>query len=37
MQTKSSIILHNVQKQNNAVQAYATYQENQAQGKPALF
>lgn len=29
--------LRNVQKQNSAVQAYATYQENQAQGKPALF
>lgn len=29
--------LRDVQKQNNAVQAFAAYQENQAQGKPALF
>jgi len=29
--------LRDVQKQNNAVQAYATYQDNQAQGKPALY
>jgi len=29
--------LRDVQKQNDAVQAYATYQENQAQGKPALY
>jgi len=29
--------LRDVQKQNNAVQAYATYQTNQAEGKPALF
>ena len=29
--------LRDVQKQNNAVQAYATYQENQVQGKPALY
>jgi len=29
--------LRDVQKQNSAVQAYATYQDNQAQGKPALY
>jgi hypothetical protein len=29
--------LRDVQKQNNAVQAYATYQDNQAQGQAALF
>lgn len=29
--------LRDVQKQNNAVAAYATYQDNQAQGKPALY
>ncbi|MEA2073959.1 MAG: hypothetical protein U9O86_10270, partial [Campylobacterota bacterium] len=29
--------LRDVQKQNDAVAAYATYQENQAQGKPALY
>jgi len=29
--------LRDVQKQNDAVQAYATYQKNQAQGKPALY
>jgi len=29
--------LRDVQKQNNAVQAYATYQMNQAEGKPALY
>jgi len=29
--------LRDVQKQNNAVQAYASYQENQAQGRPALY
>ena len=29
--------LRNVQKQNNAVAAYATYQGNQAQGNPALY
>jgi len=29
--------LRDVQKQNDAVQAYATYQENQAQGKPDLY
>ena len=29
--------LRDVQKQNNAVQAYATYQETQDSGKPALF
>jgi len=36
---KASIFetLRDVQKQNNAVQAYAAYQENQKGGKPALF
>ncbi len=29
--------LRDVQKQNNAVEAYATYQENQKGGHPALF
>jgi len=29
--------LRNVQKQNNAVQAYATYQEAQQNGRPALY
>ncbi|WP_321777224.1 hypothetical protein [Sulfurimonas sp.] len=29
--------LRDVQKQNNAVQAYSTYQENQKGGHPALF
>lgn len=29
--------LRDVQKQNNAVQGYATYQENQKGGNPALF
>ncbi len=29
--------LRDVQKQNNAVNAYATYQDNQAEGKPALY
>ncbi|MEA1982323.1 MAG: hypothetical protein U9N39_02165, partial [Campylobacterota bacterium] len=29
--------LRDVQKQNDAVAAYATYQDNQAEGRPALY